>query len=205
MIEEERLHTDSLRKFAKKLLLASAAKQHRKRKTEELSKGFEKIKKIAGKKEPVKKEEQKELNKEINKLHETVSDMLQQDRKFIEKQKTEDKLLDELSQKIELLDQKISGQQHLHSFTSSAHLQKINKIKDKMDLLHEKVTSPELRKQEIKKTKKVSIFQIEKQVKKAEKIHTALAKKGYSKSQLYMLKRQIEKHKKAIERHKKNS
>ncbi|MFC1755112.1 hypothetical protein ACFL96_17250 [Thermoproteota archaeon] len=106
-----------------------------------------------------------------------------------------DQIMQELREKIDMLEQKLQGLGHVHSITSDDHIKRIEAMQKRLG----KSKQPAKSKEKPLPEHHEKIKQIESMIKHAEKRHAELAKKKVPKKHLEPLRAMIDTHKKKLD------
>lgn len=140
-----------------------------------------------------------------------IKEVINEERVLVINQQKEEKVIDELKERINLLEEKVYGLGHVHSMAAHEHMKRIEEMSSRIKELtsgvvarkappkervkHEPHLVRETKRDMDPKKKEDSIRQLELMIKEAEKRHKELSRKNIPKEHLDRLKRTIESHK----------
>jgi len=198
----------SLKFFIRHVALAAGRQMERESKIDGLSSQITMLKKSAKAPKPSKKK----LELGLDELDKRIKDVINEERLLVINQQREERVIEELKERLDLLEEKVHGLGHVHSITSDDHIKKIDNMGKKLGDVLARVAERKgkLRAAEynpkrivtqvddINKRKLDKIKKLEEMIGIAEKAHADLKKKKVPKHHLDRLKETIDMHKKKI-------
>ncbi|MCX8147322.1 MAG: hypothetical protein N3D84_02545 [Candidatus Woesearchaeota archaeon] len=143
----------------------------------------------------------KKMESEFDMLQENIRKLINEERILVLNQKRESEMLQELKERLDLLEEKVLGLGHVHSMTAREHFKRIEELHRMLNRVAGTDTEKDYSAGIEKKIKKEQeIKKIEQEIAMIEKKHNELMKKGHPKEHLKKLKDQIEEYKKKLER-----
>ncbi|MBU0536294.1 MAG: hypothetical protein KKE20_04975 [Nanoarchaeota archaeon] len=155
----------------------------------------------------------KKLEVGLEELDRRIKEIINEERLLVVNQQKEERIIEELKERIDLLEEKIQGLGHVHSITSDEHINRIDDMGKKLaDVLARVAEKKERLKtaeyipdriitqiNEINGKKRNDIKNLQAMIDNAERAHEELKKKKVAKEHLDSLKKTIDRHKKRLE------
>lgn len=196
----------TFRNFIRRLNNAAIKKKYRENQLEEIGDRMKTLSKLSAEKKPSKKQ----MDKELEKLEMKIREIAAEEKVMVIRQKNEQNEMDELREKIKMLEEKMEGLSHVHSVVTDSHHNRIIELQSALKKAGkiEKTPEEEIKRfiiekvkpiEEAEKKKAVKLKALEKarqakklrQAKKAQKIKKAKKSKKLHPMVIKSLKKKI--------------
>lgn len=207
----------TLRNFIRRINNSAVIKKYREDQLSEISDRMKSLSDTSYEPKP----SRKKMDNQLEALGTKIKEFVDEEKVLIVRQKNEQSEIDELKRKIAMLEEKLEGMGHVHSFVTEAHEQRIARLQDSLlaariaerrtpeeeirkFIIEKMKPGEEAEKREIgaekkqlakeKKQKKVPasvIKSLKKRISDAEDMYRKLARTGHHKEQLERLKETI--------------
>ncbi|MBD3313023.1 hypothetical protein GF345_01120 [Candidatus Woesearchaeota archaeon] len=154
----------------------------------------------------------KKLETGLEELDKRIRDVVNQERHLVLNQRKEERILEELKERLDLLEEKIHGLSHVHSMTTDDHFKRISEMGSRLNEVSSRIAERKKARQnleynprdivsqinEIDKRKRDEIRKLEEMINQAERKHVELRKKKIPKKHIDHLRKTIDSHKKRL-------
>ncbi len=127
--EHKGVSPPTLKFFVRHVASAARGQKERDGKISELDSQVSSLKRSALSGKPAKKK----VEKGFDELQRRIKDLINEERTIILNQKKEEEIIEELKERLDILEEKVHGLSHVHSLTSEEHMRRIQDLHKKVN------------------------------------------------------------------------